>query len=84
MFKSRPLISLPSSLNLFIRQDPDNLFVFWNTNSPDFLLQWSSSLDTNAVWNSLFPPYAVSGSFYQYMEPNASLAPSRFFRLKSP
>ena len=65
---------------LFIRQTPDAVVVYWNTNFVGYTLESESNLLARA-WISVAGPYYQDGGYFEYWETRGALSPTKFFRL---
>jgi hypothetical protein len=74
-------IVVPQAIGLFIRQTPNAVVVYWNTNSAGFTLESSLKLPA-ANWSSIAGPYTVAGGYFEYSEMRTNLQTAKFFRLR--
>ncbi|HXR08169.1 MAG TPA: hypothetical protein VN765_12615 [Candidatus Acidoferrum sp.] len=66
---------------LFIRQDPANVVVYWNTNFVGFTLESQPTLPAPSSWNPVGGPFYLNGAYFEYWEANTNLQAATYFRL---
>jgi hypothetical protein len=74
-----PLVSAQPP-NLLIRQTPDMVVVYWNTNDVGYTLESAEDLAAPA-WTSINGPYYLNGDFIEYWQARTNLLTTEFFRL---
>ncbi len=69
---------------LRIRQDADDVVVFWDKDARGYVLEGTSELQPASVWIRFDGPYTISGNFNEVRFPDSILAEMAFFRLVRP
>jgi len=73
-------VVLTQAVGLFIRQTPDAVVVYWNTNFVGYTLEAETDLPSGS-WQPANGPYFLAGPYFEHWEPRASLLTTKFFRL---
>ena len=66
--------------DIYIRQSPTNIIVYWQTNYPGFILESQSSVPSTN-WANVNGLYYLNGPNFEYRDANTNSQTSRFFRL---
>lgn len=73
-------VVLTQAVGLFIRQTPDAVVVYWNTNLVGYTLESEPDLPSG-FWQPVNGPYFQAGPYFEHWETRASLLTTKFFRL---
>lgn len=65
---------------LYIRQTPEAVVVYWNTNLAGYTLESKPSALAGS-WTPIAGPYYLDGIYLEYWETRANLSAEKFFRL---
>lgn len=68
---------------LFIRQTPEVVVVYWNTNFVGYVLESETNLLSRA-WTPVGGPYFLNAPYLEYWEARNSLSSQKYFRLRAP
>ena len=68
---------------LFIRQTPEVVVVYWNTNFVGYVLESETNLLSRA-WTPVGGPYFLNAPYFEYWEARNSLSSQKYFRLRAP
>jgi len=77
------IITTTQAPGLFIRETPDAVVVYWNTNFVGYALESDTNL-TSRAWTQVNGPYFLSGPYFEHWEARDSLLSEKYFRLRSP
>jgi hypothetical protein len=66
--------------DIYIRQSPTNIIVYWQTNYSGFILESQSSVPSTN-WAGVNGLYYLNGPNFEYRDANTNSQTSRFFRL---